>query len=194
MSQPLSRIESSFVAVPTDNIDTDQICPARFLTSTSRQGFGPALFADWRYDGSGAPRPAFPLNQPEAKGARILVTGRNFGCGSSREHAVWALRDNGIQAVIAPSVADIFKRNALKNGVLPVVIEEAAHAMILARPASRLLIDLGRQVVSCDEMEAPFVIEPFARHCLLEGIDELGFLLSQDEAIATYERRVPAGR
>ena len=143
MSQPLSRIESSFVAVPTDNIDTDQICPARFLTSTSRQGFGPALFADWRYDGSGAPRPAFPLNQPEAKGARILVTGRNFGCGSSREHAVWALRDNGIQAVIAPSVADIFKRNALKNGVLPVVIEEAAHAMILARPASRLLPSLS---------------------------------------------------
>ena len=189
MNQPLSRIESPFVAVPSDNIDTDQICPARFLTSTSRQGFGPALFADWRFDATGAPRPAFPLNQPEAKGAQILVTGRNFGCGSSREHAVWALRDNGIQAVIAPSVADIFKRNALKNGVLPVVIEASAHALILTRPASRLVIDLGRLVVSCEEMEAPFLIEPFARHCLMEGIDELGFLLSREAAISAHEQR-----
>ena len=190
MNQPLRRIESTFVVLPAENIDTDQICPARFLTTTSRDGFAPALFADWRYDKSGALRPEFPMNRPEAKGARILVTGRNFGCGSSREHAVWALRENGIQAVVATAVADIFKRNALKNGVVPVVIDAAAHAALLADPAATVLIDLEKLLVAWPGGEAKFAIEPFARHCLMEGVDELGYLLSQDAAIAGYEGRM----
>jgi len=190
MNQPLRRIESTFVVLPAENIDTDQICPARFLTTTSRDGFAPALFADWRYDKSGALRPEFPMNRPEAKGARILVTGRNFGCGSSREHAVWALRENGIQAVVATAVADIFKRNALKNGVLPVVIDAAAHAALLADPAATVLIDLEKLLVAWPGGEAKFAIEPFARHCLMEGVDELGYLLNQDAAIAGYEGRM----
>jgi len=190
MNQPLRRIESTFVVLPAENIDTDQICPARFLTTTSRDGFAPALFADWRYDKSGALRPEFPMNRPEAKGARILVTGRNFGCGSSREHAVWALRENGIQAVVATAVADIFKRNALKNGVVPVVIDAAAHAALLADPAATVLVDLEKLLVAWPGGEAKFAIEPFARHCLMEGVDELGYLLSQDAAIAGYEGRM----
>ena len=190
MNQPLRRIESTFVVLPAENIDTDQICPARFLTTTSRDGFAPALFADWRYDKSGALRPEFPMNRPEAKGARILVTGRNFGCGSSREHAVWALRENGIQAVVATAVADIFKRNALKNGVVPVVIDAAAHAALLADPAATVLIDLEKLLVAWPGGEAKFAIEPFARHCLMEGVDELGYLLNQDAAIAGYEGRM----
>jgi len=187
MKQPLSRIESTFVILPAENIDTDQICPARFLTTTSREGFAPALFADWRYDKAGDLRPEFPMNRPEAKAARILVTGRNFGCGSSREHAVWALRENGIQAVIATAVADIFKRNALKNGVVPVVIDAASHAALLAQPAAPILVDLDHLLVAWPGGEAQFAIEPFARHCLMEGVDELGYLLKQDGAIAAYE-------
>ncbi len=195
MNQPLRRIESTFVVLPNDNIDTDQICPARFLTTTSRDGFAPALFADWRYDKSGALRPEFPMNRPEAKGARILVTGRNFGCGSSREHAVWALRENGIQAVVATAVADIFKRNALKNGVVPVVIDAAAHAALQTDPTANVLVDIERLLVSWPGGEAKFAIEPFARHCLMEGVDELGYLLKQEEAIAGYERATrPGGR
>ena len=188
MNQPLRRIESAFVVLPAENIDTDQICPARFLTTTSRDGFAPALFADWRYDQAGALRPEFPMNRPEAKDARILVTGRNFGCGSSREHAVWALRENGVQAVIATAVADIFKRNALKNGVVPVVIDAASHAALLANPGATVLVDVDRLLVAWPGGEAKFAIEPFARHCLIEGVDELGYLLKQEDAIAAYER------
>ena len=188
MNQPLRRIESRFVFLPAENIDTDQICPARFLTTTSREGFAPALFADWRVDRAGALRPEFPMNRPEARGARILVTGPNFGCGSSREHAVWALRENGIQAVIATAVADIFKRNALKNGVVPVVIDAASHAALLANPAASVLVDVERLLVAWPGGEARFAIEPFARHCLMEGVDELGYLLKQEAAITEYER------
>lgn len=195
MNQPLRRIESAFVVLPAENIDTDQICPARFLTTTSGQGFGPSLFADWRFDKEGRPRPEFPLNQPQAKGARVLVAGRNFGCGSSREHAVWALRDNGIQAVIAPSLADIFKRNALKNGVVPIVIDEASHAALLANPSATLVIDLEtRSVAWPGGGRAQFAIEPFARHCLMEGVDELGYLLAQEMAITRYEQGHDEGR
>lgn len=148
MNQPLRRIESRFVVLPAENIDTDQICPARFLTTTSRDGFARALFADWRYDKTGAPKPEFSLNRPEAEAVRVLVTGRNFGCGSSREHAVWALRDNGIQAVIATGVADIFKRNALKNGVVPAVIDEASHQALLANSGATVVIDIERLTVA----------------------------------------------
>lgn len=187
--KPLRRIESTFVLLPAENIDTDQICPARFLTTTSRDGFAKALFADWRFDQDGAPRPEFPLNRPEAKAARILVTGRNFGCGSSREHAVWALRDNGIAAVIATSVADIFKRNALKNGVLPVVIDGASHASLARSAGASILVDLEQLLVAWPGGEAKFAIEPFARHCLLQGVDELGYLLKQEAAISAFEER-----
>jgi 3-isopropylmalate/(R)-2-methylmalate dehydratase small subunit len=191
MNQPLRRIESTFVVLPNENIDTDQICPARFLTSTSRQGFASALFADWRYDRTGAPRPEFPLNRPEAVGARILVTGRNFGCGSSREHAVWALRENGIQAVIATAVADIFRRNALKNGVAPVVIDAASLASLLADPRATVLVDIDHRLVAWPGGEAAFTIEPFARYCLLEGVDELGYLVKQEPSIRAYETSHP---
>jgi 3-isopropylmalate/(R)-2-methylmalate dehydratase small subunit len=189
--QPLRRIESTVVVLPAENIDTDQICPARFLTTTSGHGFGPSLFADWRFDKAGAPRPDFPLNQPNAKDARILVAGKNFGCGSSREHAVWALRDNGIQAVIAPSLADIFKRNALKNGVVPIAIDEESHAALLSCPGASVLVDLDRLLVTWPGGEAKFAMEPFARHCLMEGVDELGYLLGQDDAIAAHEASRP---
>ena len=185
----LRRIESTFVVLPAENMDTDQICPARFLTTTSRDGFARALFADWRFDAQGEPRREFPLNRPEAKGARILVAGRNFGCGSSREHAVWALRDNGIEAVIAPAVADIFRRNALKNGVVPVVIDVASHAALLANPAAVVVIDIETSTVKWPEGETRFDLEPFARHCLLEGVDELGYLLKQEGAIRRFEER-----
>jgi 3-isopropylmalate/(R)-2-methylmalate dehydratase small subunit len=187
MNQPLRSIESTFVVLPSENIDTDQICPARFLTSTTRNGFAKALFADWRYDASGDPRPEFPMNRPEAAVARVLVTGRNFGCGSSREHAVWALRENGIQAVIATSVADIFKRNALKNGLAPVVIDAESHAALLSNPGATVVVDIERLVVTWPGGEAAFELEPFARHCLIEGIDELGYLLKQQAAIGSYE-------
>ena len=185
----LRRIESTFAVLPAENIDTDQLCPARFLTTTSRDGFARALFADWRFDAQGEPRREFPLNRPEAKGARILVAGRNFGCGSSREHAVWALRDNGIEAVIAPAVADIFRRNALKNGVVPVVIDVASHAALLANPAAVVVIDIETSTVKWPEGETRFDLEPFARHCLLEGVDELGYLLKQEGAIRRFEER-----
>ncbi|MEO8499742.1 MAG: 3-isopropylmalate dehydratase small subunit [Vicinamibacteria bacterium] len=187
MSEPLRRIESTFVVLLAENIDTDQICPARFLTTTSRDGFGDALFADWRFDKMGAPKAEFPLNRPEARGARILVTGRNFGCGSSREHAVWALRDNRIQAVITTAVADIFKRNALKNGVVPVVVDAAAHKALLEDPTAIVVIDIERLTVAWPGGEARFALEPFARHCLLGGVDELGYLLKQEGAIKAFE-------
>ena len=190
--EPLRLIESRYVALPAENIDTDQICPARFLTSTTRDGFARALFADWRYDKSGAPRREFPLNTEEASGARVLVTGRNFGCGSSREHAVWALKENGIRAVITTAVADIFKRNALKNGLVPIVVDAASHEAILARPGATLVIDIERLLVTWPGGSAPFEVEPFARHCLMEGVDELGYLLKQHAAITAYETRATA--
>lgn len=188
MNQPLKRIESPFVVLPAENIDTDQICPARFLTTTSREGFRPALFADWRFDAKGAPRPDFPMNQKGADAARILVAGRNFGCGSSREHAVWALRENGIQAVIAPSLADIFKRNALKNGVVPIVIDPADCTALAAIPDAIIIVDVEALTVTWPGGgSAKFKLDPFARHCLLEGVDELGYLAAQAEVIAAYE-------
>jgi 3-isopropylmalate/(R)-2-methylmalate dehydratase small subunit len=191
MSDPIRRLESRTVVLPTENIDTDQIIPARFLMTTTREGRGKQLFADWRYDATGAPRPEFVLNRPESEGAAILVTGRNFGCGSSREHAVWALRDHGFRAVISSELADIFQRNAQKNGVVPVVLDKAAHAQLLALPGARVVVDLEAQTVSLpDGSTASFPIAPFARYCLLEGIDELSFLASQDAAITAYERRI----
>jgi 3-isopropylmalate/(R)-2-methylmalate dehydratase small subunit len=191
VSEPFRRLESKTVVLPTENIDTDQIIPARFLTTTTRVGLGQSLFADWRYDASGAKRADFPLNQPGNEGAQVLVAGRNFGCGSSREHAVWALRDFGFRAVISTELADIFRRNALKNGVVPVVVDAASHAWLAANPGAAVVIDLEKRALALpDGTLARFAIEPFARYCLMEGVDELQFLLSQDAAITAYERRI----
>jgi 3-isopropylmalate/(R)-2-methylmalate dehydratase small subunit len=188
--EPIRKFTSPTVVWTPDDVDTDQVIPARFLKGTARSGWGEHLFADRRYDAEGRPRPEFPLNRPEAKGARVLVAGRNFGCGSSREHAVWALQGFGFQAVIAPSFADIFRGNALKNGLLPVAVEDAVHARLVSAPGSSVTVDLEAQRLTlADGTEARFPIDPFARYCLLNGIDELQFLLGQEEAIAAYERR-----
>lgn len=191
--QAISAIRSRTVVMPSTNIDTDQIIPGRFLTTTTREGLGEQLFADWRYDAAGAPNPDFVLNKPESAGCRILVAGRNIGCGSSREHAPWALLDYGFQAVVSSGIADIFRNNSLKNGLLPVVVDEATHAWLLANPGVEVEIDLATATLRRPGAEpVPFPIDPFARHCLMHGVDELGFLLSQDAAIKTYEARRPA--
>jgi 3-isopropylmalate/(R)-2-methylmalate dehydratase small subunit len=186
----VKTIRSRTVVLPTSNIDTDQIIPARFLTSTSRAGFGKNLFADWRYDAGGNPRPDFALNKPEAAGAGILVAGRNIGCGSSREHAAWALQDFGIAAVISTEFADIFRTNCLKNGLVPVLVDESTHAWLLEHPGAELAIDVESTTLALpDGRRVNFPLEGFARYCLLNGVDELGYLLSQNAAIATYEQR-----
>jgi 3-isopropylmalate/(R)-2-methylmalate dehydratase small subunit len=183
------KIRSRTVVLPTSNIDTDQIIPARFLTSTSRAGFGKHLFADWRYDAAGNPKPEFALNRPEAKGASILVAGRNIGCGSSREHAAWALQDFGIAAVVSTEFADIFRTNCLKNGLVPVLVDEQTHAWLLSHPQAEVIIDVEQTTLTLpDGAAVSFPLEGFARYCLLNGVDELGFLLSQNEAISKYEQ------
>jgi 3-isopropylmalate/(R)-2-methylmalate dehydratase small subunit len=189
---PIRRWTSRTVVLPVENVDTDQIIPARFLTTTTRAGLGRALFADWRYDASGAPRGGFVLDTPEAQGASILVAGRNFGCGSSREHAVWALMDHGFRVVIAPAFADIFRRNALKNGLVPVVVPQEVHARLVAAPGASVTVDVEVSLLELpDRTSVPFPLEPFARFCLSTGQDELQFLLSQEAAIAAYEARPP---
>ena len=187
--QPVTRIHSRPVVMPATNMDTDQIIPARFLTTTTRSGLGAALFADLRYDQSGQPRPEFVLNQPAARGCEILVAGRNIGCGSSREHAPWALLDFGIKAVVSTEIADIFRNNSLKNGLVPVIVDEPTHASLLAQPGAELEIDLERRSLTLpDGSSVTFPIDAFARYCLLNGIDELGFLLSQSDRITAYEQ------
>jgi len=186
----VKTIQSRTVVIPATNIDTDQIIPARFLTSTSRAGFGKHLFADWRYDSAGNPKPDFALNKPEANGASILVAGRNIGCGSSREHAAWALMDFGIHAVISTEFADIFRTNSLKNGLVPVLVDENTHAWLLAHPQAEVAIDVEHSTLSLpDGTTVKFPLEGFARYCLLNGVDELGYLLSQNASIAAYEQR-----
>ncbi|WP_397597191.1 3-isopropylmalate dehydratase small subunit [Silanimonas sp.] len=187
---PFRTLESPIVALPRANIDTDQIIPARFLTTTTREGLGRHAFHDWRYDEQGAPRPDFVLNRPEHRDARILVAGRNFGCGSSREHAPWALLDAGIRVVISSEIADIFRNNALKNGLLPIVLPEAVVDTLLAQPGLRLQVDVAkRRVYWPDGEHITFPLDAFAQTCLLEGVDELGYLLAQDAAITTFEER-----
>lgn len=187
----VTQIRSRTVVMPATNIDTDQIIPARFLRATSKSGFGKHLFADWRYDADGNPRPEFPLNEPAARGAAILVAGRNIGCGSSREHAPWALQDFGFAAVISTEFADIFRTNCLKNGLLPVVVDERTHAWLLANPGSEVTIDVASTTLTLgDGTQVKFPLEGFARYCLLNGVDELGFLLSKHDAISAYEKAV----
>ena len=184
------KIESRTVVLPIDNIDTDQIIPARFLKTTSKAGLGDQLFNDWRYDASGAPNPDFILNRPEAKGVQVLVAGDNFGCGSSREHAPWALTQFGFKAVVSTSFADIFKQNSLKNGLLPIVAPADVHQTLLASPGGMVSIDLATQTLTlANGRSVQFPIDPFSKHCLLEGVDELGYILQQSDAIASYEQR-----
>jgi 3-isopropylmalate/(R)-2-methylmalate dehydratase small subunit len=185
--KPVTHIRSRTVVLPVDNVDTDQIIPARFLVTTSREGLGKALFADWRWEDDGRPRPAFALNGPEAQGARVLVAGRNFGCGSSREHAVWALQAGGFDAVVGPSFADIFRGNALKNGLVPVQVDEATHARLVEAPGAEVAIDVEAGVLSFGTRRATFPLEPFARYCLRSGLDELAFLVSKEREIAAFE-------
>lgn len=186
--QPIRTFTSRTVVLPYTNIDTDQIIPARFLTTTTKEGLGKQAFSDWRYDATGAPRADFVLNRPEAAGCSILVAGRNFGCGSSREHAPWALLDYGFRAVVSTEIADIFRNNSLKNGLLPIVVDERTHAWLLAHPGAPLQVDLQANTLTLSDGAAvEFAIEAFARHCLLNGVDELGFLLQQSDAIAHYE-------
>ncbi len=187
-----TTITSHLVVLDADDVDTDQIIPARFLKVIRRDGLGASLFADWRYDASGAERPDFALNRPGAAGAQILVAGENFGCGSSREHAPWALAGWGIRVVVARSFADIFNGNALKNGVLPVALDAASHARIVtlgvADAAARVTVDLASQTVTTpDGSAARFDVDPFAKRCLLEGIDELDYLLSFLPRIEAHE-------
>lgn len=193
--EPITVIESRSVVLPISNIDTDQIIPARFLTTTTRAGLGRHAFNDWRYDDAGQARPDFILNQPQASGCSILVAGRNFGCGSSREHAPWALLDFGLRAIISTEIADIFRSNALKNGLLPVVVDADTHGWLLQHPGAALRIDLEqRQLHLPDGRACTFPIEQFARYCLMNGVDELGFLLQQRDHIDRFEQaRLTAG-
>jgi len=190
-----TTLTSHVVVLPANDVDTDQIIPARFLKVTDKAGIGANLFADWRYLPDGSPNPDFVLNRPESRGAQILLTGHNFGCGSSREHAPWALLGQGFRAVISTSFADIFRNNALKNGVLPVVVEPEIHTALMAQyaanPALPLTIDLHEQVLLLpDGARVPFPIDPFSKTCLLNGVDQLGYLLRLEPLIKAYEERV----
>jgi len=195
--EPFRTFTSRLVPLPDENLDTDQIIPARFLKATDKLGMGDHLFADWRYDAAGRPRPDFVLNRPEARGAQVLLAGDNFGCGSSREHAAWALVGFGFRAVISTSFADIFRNNALKNGLLPIIVDRATHRRLLdlvaENPTVTVTVDLAAQTLRLP-VEDPsqtviFPIDNFSKYCLLQGVDELGYLLRQEPLIAAYEAR-----
>lgn len=186
--KPVTRIQSRTVVLPTKDIDTDQIIAARFLTTTSKEGLGVNAFYDLRYDGNGDRKPDFALNKPEAEGCGVLVAGNNFGCGSSREHAPWALLDFGFEAVISTAIADIFRNNSLKNGLVAIVVDEDAHQWLLDNPGTELTIDIEAMTISTsDGPTISFTLDGFARHCLLEGIDQLGFLRQHQEVISQFE-------
>ena len=186
--QPFTTLASTYVVLPVDNIDTDQIIPARFLKVTDKRGLGDSLFADWRRRPDGTENADFPLNRPDASGAHILVAGADFGRGSSREHAPWALVGWGLRAVVAPSFADIFKQNAMKNGLLPVTVDDATAAWLLEHPGAEVDIDLeAARLTLPSGVAVDFPIEAFARHCLVNGLDELGYLRSKLPEIERYE-------
>jgi len=191
--EKFTAFESKMVVIPRDNVDTDQIIPARFLKTISKVGLGDQLFCDWRYDASGNPKPDFVLNKPESKSRQVLLGGDNFGCGSSREHAPWALTQYGFRAVISTSFADIFKNNSLKNSLLPIVVPADVHAELLKNPEQSVKIDLATQTLTlASGRKVGFPVDGFARHCLLEGIDELGYILQQAPAITAFESAHPA--
>jgi 3-isopropylmalate/(R)-2-methylmalate dehydratase small subunit len=187
-----TTLTSRMMPMPVDNIDTDQIIPARFLKTISKEGLDKQLFCDWRYEADGNPKPDFILNQPDWQGVQVLLAGDNFGCGSSREHAPWALTQWGFRAVISTSFADIFKGNALKNGLLPIVVSRDVHAKLFDAvkkdPNAQVSIDLASQTMTLPGGgKIEFPVDPFSKHCLLEGVDELGYILGQEAAITAYE-------
>src|SRR5512139_3267409 len=187
-----TTLTSRLVALPVNNVDTDQIIPARFLKVTDKAGLGASLFADWRYNADGSPKPDFVLNQPGAQGAAILLAGDNFGCGSSREHAPWALMGYGFRAVISTSFADIFRNNSLKNGLLPIIVDAETHRSLLdlveEAPNAEIAIDLASQTVALPGGHVvSFPIDGFSKTCLLNGVDELGYIQSFSDRIAAYE-------
>lgn len=187
--EKVTRIESRTIVLPQTDIDTDQIMPARFLTTTTKEGLGKAAFAEWRYDKQGNPLPDFPLNQPGAADAKVLVAGNNFGCGSSREHAPWGLVDFGIRAVISTQIADIFRNNSLKNGLVPVIVSEDIHSWLLENPGAEVAVDVEhRRLELPDGRQIDFELDGFSRTCLLQGVDQLGYLLAQDAAISKFEQ------
>jgi 3-isopropylmalate/(R)-2-methylmalate dehydratase small subunit len=192
-----TTLTGRIVAIPTENIDTDQIIPAQFLKTISKKGLGKSLFFHWRYNEDGSPNPDFPLNKPEAQGAAILLAGDNFGCGSSREHAPWALVDYGFRAIISTSFADIFRNNALKNSLLPLIVDEETHRQLLSLaaedPETSVTIDLETQTLTLpDGRTVTFPIDDFSKTCMLEGLDQLGYLQKQDAKITAYESTHPA--
>ena len=188
----IRTLTSSTLVLPHADIDTDQIIPARFLTTTTRDGLGEHLFHDWRFSADGLPKPQFVLNQAAFRDHRILVAGNNFGCGSSREHAPWALLDYGIQAVISTEIADIFGSNALKNGLLPIVVDRATHAWLTAYPGAEITIDVASSTITLPNGQSTdYSIDDFARYCLLEGIDQMGFIRLREEAITRFEENRP---
>jgi 3-isopropylmalate/(R)-2-methylmalate dehydratase small subunit len=192
--EPIKSLRSRTLVLPVSDVDTDQIIPARFLTTTTRSGLGANLFADWRYGSDGTPKADFVLNRPEAKGCTVLVAGDNFGCGSSREHAPWALTDHGFRAVVSTQIADIFRNNSLKNGLLPVIVDHDTHRWLMEHPGADVIIDLESSTLTLPTGRAVrFPLEPFARYCLMNGVDELGFLLAREQEIRTYEQRRAAG-
>ncbi len=192
--EKFTPFESKMVMIARDNIDTDQIIPARFLKTISKVGLGDQLFCDWRYDADGKPKPDFILNKPEAKACQILLAGDNFGCGSSREHAPWALTQYGFRAVISTSFADIFKGNSLKNSLLPIVVPADVHAELLKNQDAPVKVDLGSQTLTLPSgRRVEFPVDGFPKHCLLEGIDELGYIQQQEPEIAAFEASHPAG-
>jgi 3-isopropylmalate/(R)-2-methylmalate dehydratase small subunit len=187
--EKFTRFTSRMVVMPVDNIDTDQVIPARFLKKTDKTGWGELLFNDWRYEADGTPKADFVLNQEWAKAAKVLLAGDNFGCGSSREHAPWALTQYGFRAILSTSFADIFKSNALKNSLLPIVVSPEVHKKLFAMADSEVHVDLESQTVTlADGTKAEFEVDAFSKQCLLEGVDELGFMLKHEEAIAAYEK------
>jgi 3-isopropylmalate/(R)-2-methylmalate dehydratase small subunit len=197
--QPFTRLTGIAAPLDRDNVDTDQIIPAVHLKRIERTGFGQFLFQSWRFLPDGSPNPDFELNHPGYRGARILLAGRNFGCGSSREHAPWALHDYGYRAIIAPSFADIFRSNCFQNGMLPLVLppEQVSQLMAQAKahPGYRVTVDLERQMVTDGQgFEASFEVDPFRRRCLLQGLDDIGLTLQHDEKVRAYEARHWPGR
>ena len=190
--ESIQKISSCITVLPISDIDTDQIIPALFLTTTSREGLGAHLFNDWRFLADGTDNPDFVLNQAESEGCEVLVAGHNFGCGSSREHAPWSLLDYGIRAVISTGIADIFRSNSLKNGLLPIVVDDDTHSWLISNPGSQVEIDVSDATLSIGNgTTVEFPIDEFARYCLLEGIDQLGFLQDEEEAISRFEETRP---
>ncbi len=184
----IAQLRSRTVVLPMADIDTDQIIPARFLTTTSKEGLGRHLFAYWRFNADGSDNTDFVLNAPDSSGCQVLVAGNNFGCGSSREHAPWALLDYGIRAIVSTAIADIFRSNSLKNGLLPIVVDEETHAWLLENPGAEVVIDVAASTLTLpDGRTVSYPIDSFARHCLLEGIDQLGYLQQHDEQIRNFE-------